>query len=199
MSSTIRLEVPGALYHLNANAVDKAALFRDDVDRLTFLRLLEQELVRSSWTLLSYTLMTTHYHVLVKIEETLSSGFQHLQSRYARLFNRRHERRGVVWQKRFHDELVESDAHLLEVVRYIALNAPRARICDKPEEWPWCSYAASIGLAPPDPLVDEDELLGIFGTKRAEARRRLRAYVEEPDPRKRRRQTPVRRASDAQE
>jgi REP element-mobilizing transposase RayT len=200
MSNNLRIEVAGAYYHVNANALDGMQLFRDEGDRIMFLELLASERLRSSWTILAYTLMTTHYHLLMKLNElTLSSGFQHLHSAYARIYNRRHGRRGVVWQKRFHDELIDSDSHLLEVVRYVALNAPRAQMCDAPEAWSWCSYGASIGRYAADPLVDDDELLGLFGGSTREARRRLQRFVGERDPRERRRQTRVRRRSDAEQ
>ena len=117
---------------------------------------------------------------------TLSSGFQRLNADYARTFNRTHRRRGALWQRRFHDPLIESDAHLLEVVRYIALNATRAGLCDRPEDHLWGSYGAAIGEFPPDPLVAEDELLSLFATTSERARQRLREFVEERDPRMRR-------------
>lgn len=192
------MEEPGATYHINANSLDGMSLFRDDVDRERFYNLLADEIEESKWTLLEYTMMTTHYHLLLKIEKcTLSSGFKRLQSRYARGYNKRHERRGVVWMQRYHDELIESDRHLYETVRYIALNAPRARMVDAPEDWPWCSYGSAIGVYSADPIVNEKELLGLFAGDPAVARRRLRAFVEEKDPRVRWRQTRVRRASDA--
>jgi putative transposase len=196
--SNVRLESPGATYHLNANAVDGMHLFRDDVDRLAYLELLIDQARRSRWTVLTYTLMSTHFHALLTLQEcTLSSGFQRLQSVYARRFNRRHRRRGVLWQKRFHHELVECERHLYEAVRYDALNAPRAKLCDAAEDWPWSFYGAAIGVRGRDPLIDEEELLAHFGGGGDAARRRLRWYVEESDPRERWRQTQVRQASDA--
>jgi putative transposase len=197
VSNNVRIELPGAHYHVTGNALEGMSLFRDEVDRETLLALLAKELLRSSWTLLSYSLMTTHYHLLLRLNETtLSSGFQHLHSAYARGYNRRHARRGVVWQRRFHAELIDSDSHLFETIRYVALNAPRAKICGAPEEWPWCSYGASIGCHEADPLIDERELLRLFGSDPRVARRRLRSFVQETDPRERLRQTSVRRRSD---
>jgi REP element-mobilizing transposase RayT len=199
VSTTIRLEEPGASYHVNANALDGLLLYRDEVDRLQFFDLFAEEVERSEWTILEYSLMTTHYHILLTLNKcTLSSGFQRLQSRYARAYNRRHGRRGVVWQKRFHDELIESERHLFETIRYIALNAPRARMTETAEDWPWCSYGAAIGVHAGDPLVDEPALLSLFNRSVTKARSALQAYVEEKDPRVRWRQTRVRRASDAQ-
>jgi REP element-mobilizing transposase RayT len=196
---TIRIEEPGMTYHINANALDGMSLFRDDVEREHFYDLLADQIADSEWTLLEYTFMTTHYHLLLRIEKcTLSSGFKRLHSRYARMYNKRHDRRGVVWMQRFHDELIESERHLFESVRYIALNAPRARMVEAPESWPWCSYGSAIGAYPADPIVNEKELLSLFGRDPAAARRRLREFVEEKDPRVRWRQTRVRRSSDAE-
>jgi hypothetical protein len=105
----------------------------------------------------------------------------------------------VVWQERFHDEMVETESHLYETVRYVALNAPRARMVDAPEDWAWCSYGAAIGVHAPDPLVDERALLELFSPDVERARRELQAYVEEKDPRARWRQSRLRGSSDAQQ
>jgi len=187
-----RVQQVGAIYHVNGKAVDGAKLFRDDSDRWSFLSLLGGEAVRSDWCVLGYSLLTTHYHLILKLRKlTLSTGFQRLNSIYARSFNLRHGRRGALWQRRFFDSIVETDDHLYETIRYVALNAPRANMCHAPEQWPWANYGAAIGLTPPDALVDERELLRLFDTRPDRARRVLQAMVEESDPRYRSRQTRV--------
>jgi REP element-mobilizing transposase RayT len=179
-----RIEVVGATYHVNSKAVHGVDLFVDESDRLLFLRLLRSQARKSEWSILAYSLMTTHFHVLVRLnKETLSSGFHRFNSIYARLYNRRHGRRGALWQRRYHDVMIETEPHLYEVIRYIAWNAPRAGLCDTPEAWPWCGYGAAIGAKINDPLVNEDELLGLFGARPEEARKWLRDFVEQADPR----------------
>lgn len=185
-----RIQNIGSTYHVNGKAVDGAKLFTDESDRLLFLRMLSEQAQKSDWCILGYTLMTNHYHLLLKLRKlTLSSGFQRFNSIYARAYNRRQGRRGALWQSRFWDSITETEGHFYETVRYIAYNAPRASLCVRPEDWPWCSYGAAVGLAPRDDLIDEKELLGFFGARLDVARRRLRAYVEEADPRTRFRQT----------
>jgi REP element-mobilizing transposase RayT len=187
-----RIEVVGSYYHVNSKSVDGAKLFKSEEDRLAFLRLLDTEVRRSGWQCLAYCLMSTHYHLLLRLRKcTLSSGMQHLNGCYARAFNRTHGRRGALFQRRYFDRLIETNSHLLEATRYIARNAPRAGLSPAPEDYFWCSYGATVVGDAPDPLIDEDELLGLFGMGREEARRNLRAFVDEPDPRKRRSQTPL--------
>jgi len=64
------------------------------------------------------------------------------------------------------------------------------------EDWPWCSYGAAIGFHPPDPIVDEEALLGLFSPRPAVGRKHLRRFVEEVNPRERWRQTQLRRGSE---
>src|ERR1700748_1573066 len=102
-----RIEIVGATYHVNSNAVDGVKLFVNDDDRVTFLRMLRAETRRSEWSVLAYSLMRTHFHVLLTIKKpTLSSGFQRLKSLYAREYNRIYGRRGALWQRRFYDAIV---------------------------------------------------------------------------------------------
>jgi putative transposase len=182
-----RIEIAGETYHVTQHGVDDHRIYRDDVDRETFLRFLREELTRSSWTCLAYTLMSTHYHLLIRLDETsLSSGFQRLNGRYAQAFNHRHGRRGHFFERRFRDVMVESDSHFCECIRYIHLNAPRANMCEVPEDHVWCDYASTMGLVARDPIVDPRAALDVFGDRLEVARRRYAEYVAEADPRVRR-------------
>ena len=200
MSNGYRIEIVGGIYHVNTKAVDGVKGFPDFRHRQKFMDLFSEESERSCWTCLGYAVVGTHYHVIVRLEElTLSSGFRRLNSRYARWFNSNHSRRGAFWQRRFHDTLVETDSHLLELQRYLAYNAPRANLVDAPEDWPYCHYGSLIGVHGPDPYVDENEILALMGRDRERARLRFREFIEERDPRMRRRQALLRLGSDAKE
>ncbi len=164
-------------------------MFRDDVDKDAAVRLLREEVAHSRWTCLAYVIMLTHYHLLLRLDEaTLSSGFFRLNLRYARYYNRRYDRRGHVFERRFDARIVEGEADELETARYIALNPPRANMCALPEEYGWSSYGSIIGLYPRDPIVDLDAALAPVGGSRAAYRR----FVEEGDPRRRRGQVRTR-------
>jgi REP element-mobilizing transposase RayT len=175
------------VYHVNIKAVSGVRAFPDTYHRSRFLDFLAEEVAKSDWICLGYTVLGTHFHVLIELADlTLSSGFQRLNSRYSRWFNRKHGRTGALWQARFYDVLIESDFQLLEAERYVALNAVRAGLAERPEDWPFCHYGALVGVHPPDPLVDEAAILRLLGRNRSQARLRLHAYVEEVDVRVRR-------------
>jgi hypothetical protein len=98
--------------------------------------------------------------------------------RYARWFNRRYRLRGHVFGGRYHARLVADAPHGLEVSRYIPLNPVAAGLCSRPEEWPWSSYAATIGLVPVPSFLRPGVMLEQFGDEPL-ARRRYRQFVED--------------------
>jgi putative transposase len=175
-----RIEVPDGVYHVNANAIHGTGLFLDDLDRRRWLRLLAAVVDRFWWECCAYCLLSTHYHLVIRIRElTLARGMQYLNARHAECFNRRHERRGHVFGARYHSTLIEKESHALEVCRYLPLNPVRAGLCNSPESWPWSSLAATVGLAEPPPFLRPEWVLGLFGTSPGTARLRYRAFVED--------------------
>jgi REP element-mobilizing transposase RayT len=159
---------------------DGIAIFRDDDDRRLFLSLLEEEVARSRWILHDYCLMGNHYHLAIETPEcTLSIGMHHLLGRYVQRFNKRHGRRGHLFQERFKNVLVEEESYGLELSRYIALNPVRAGLVERPEQWAWSSYAAHAGLAKPPQWLALDPLLSQFGPDRASQQAAYREFVLE--------------------
>ena len=122
--------------------------------------------------------MGTHYHLLVETPEPdVSAGVQYLNGRYAQWFNLRHERAGHLFGARFHDELVQTDSHFLEVCRYIVRNPVRAGLCAHPLQWRWSSYGAIVGARPQPLFLTVNRLLELFAPDRAVARERYRLWV----------------------
>jgi REP element-mobilizing transposase RayT len=184
-----RIELPGLTYHVTTHGVDGLPLFRDPEDRDVAVSLLAEEVELSKWICVEYAIMTTHYHVVLTLTNlSLSSGFQRLNARYAQYYNGRYGRRGHVFEGRFRDKMIETDAHRLEVVRYVARNPTRANMCRLPQHYPWSAYGSIIGFAPADPVIDIRAALEPFDGSRSAYRR----FVEESDPRIRRGQAGAR-------
>jgi len=97
MARPLRLEYPGALYHVTSRGNARQRIFRDDRDRETFLELLGQVIKRFGWLCHGYCLMENHYHLLIETPlANLSAGMRHLNGLYTQRYNLRHRTVGHV-------------------------------------------------------------------------------------------------------
>jgi putative transposase len=171
---------PDGIYHLTSRGNDRRTIYRDDLDRHAFLKRLAAIALKHRWTALAYCLMTNHYHLVVAAPQGgISDGMQELNGGYSRRTNGRYGRTGHLFQNRFSAAAISRDAHLLETCRYVVLNPVRAKICERPEEWPWSSYAACAGLRLAPRFLAVDDLLGLFSAHPPAARRIYTAFVAE--------------------
>jgi REP element-mobilizing transposase RayT len=164
MARPLRIEYENAIWHVTSCGNEQKDIYRDDADREYFLLLLSQTVIRFGWHLMSWVLMSNHYHLLFQTPQTnLSKGMQWLNGRFAQYFNRRYNRRGHLFQGRFHGALVERESYLLNVARYVVLNPVRAGMVSHPAEWQWSSYRQTAGLEQPDSWLAIGDLLETFG------------------------------------
>ncbi|HEY7149379.1 MAG TPA: transposase [Gaiellaceae bacterium] len=183
MPRTPRLQVGGCVYHVTSRGVARQDIYRDDRDRRQFLRLLDEVVARHDWACHAFVLMSTHYHLVVRTANPdLARGMQRLNSCYAQHFNRRHGYTGHRFERRYHSVLVETDAHAIELFRYLALNPVRAGICSDPGEWPWSSYSALLRSSTVPHCLSRDWLLTYFGGESRRAVRRLQSFVRDVSP-----------------
>jgi REP element-mobilizing transposase RayT len=177
-----RRDTGEGIFHVYTHAVWAApALFRDDVDRLTFLRELARATAKIEWTCLAYCLMGTHYHLLLDVSEgVLPRGMHALNFRYACSFNSRHESKGHVQMARYGSRRIAGAEDLRRTYKYVARNPVKALLCRDPADWPWSSYRALLGLATPQPFVDPTKVVRCFGDPRDLAIAALRQYVDVP-------------------
>ena len=180
MARQLRLEFPGALYHLTARGNAREAIYRDDVDRELFLALLGREIEQQGWQCYAYCLMDNHYHLLIETPEpNLSRGMRRLNQVYTQAYNRRHGRIGHVLQGRFKSIVVDKDPYLLELSRYIVLNPVRAGMTTSVRAWAWSSYQATAGFVSPPAWLQVTAVLQLFGSSVPEAQRAYRKFVAE--------------------
>jgi len=174
------MEVPGTTYHVTARGNGGMPIFGDDFDRIRLLDLIARATHRHHWRCLAYCLMDNHYHLVVQTPEpNLSSGMRVIQTRYAKHFNCRHDRRGHLFGDRFHDRRVDGEGHLLSAAVYTVLNPVRAGIVEQPQEWQWTSYRATAGLEEPSGFLDLELLLGLLSPARDRAQAMYREMVVE--------------------
>ena len=161
MARPLRIEFPGAVYHVTSRGDRREPIFVDDEDRQGLLGVVAQALSRFDAEALSYCLMGNHYHfVLHTRQANLSLLMRHINGVYTQTFNRRHDKVGHLFQGRFKAILVDRDAYLLEVCRYVDLNPVRARLVSKPEAWAWSSYRTHVGQTPAPDWLDTEGLHG---------------------------------------
>jgi REP element-mobilizing transposase RayT len=146
-------------------------VFSDDHDRIAFLTELSEAAVATALEVHAYCLMRNHYHLLLRSREgRLSDGMQRLSSRYTHRFNVRASRDGALFRGRFTAMTCDSDAHVLQALRYIHLNPVEAGLVSSAEDWRWSSAIAYagvrlMGLTPTGALpgLVTNELLSWFG------------------------------------
>ena len=177
-----RLLFPGALYHVIARGNQRQRTFQVPGDHHKYLKLLGSELAGREMRLYAYCLMPNHLHLLMEQagEYPLSRYMQRLHTAYTQYFNRKHRKVGHLFQGRYKAILVNRDAYLLELVRYIHLNPTRAKLEEKPGQYPWTSHFQYLGKVK-DPLapVETATVLGMFARKRKAAIRQYLKFVME--------------------
>lgn len=154
-------------------------MFVDDFDRSDFCNRLARTIAKWLWICHAFCLMTTHYHLLVEVDEdALQPGMRYLNATYAQEFNRRHGRSGHLKGSPYGATPVETEGHFLSCVRYLARNPVEAGLCEHPSEWIWGSYRGAAGYDAGFSFVRDEVVLAYFHDDCAKAQRLLREFVE---------------------
>jgi REP element-mobilizing transposase RayT len=182
MARPLRVEYPGAYYHVINRGNNQEKIFLNDRDKEKFLEYLAKANQRFSIIFHTYCLMSNHFHLLVETQEpNLSMAMQWINVSYATYFNRKRGRHGHLFQGRFKAILIDADEYLKHLSRYIHLNPVRAKMVPTPSEYQWSSYPAFIGELEAAPFLETDWLLSNFGKSKKKARRNYKDFVEGAD------------------
>jgi putative transposase len=142
----------------------RMAIFLEDADYQFFVNLLADVVEDYDLECWNYCAMPNHYHATLRpTRPNLSEAVRRLNGVYGQWWNKRHARVGHVFQGRFKDQIVQADGYLLALCRYVALNPVRAGLTRHAEEWPWSSYAATVGIRAAPPFLAVESLLRQFG------------------------------------
>lgn len=180
MARSLRIQYPGAYYHVTSRGNEQKDVFKSRKDRERFLSYLESATERYGARIHCYCLMSNHYHLFMETPEgNLSQIMRHINGAYTTYFNVKRRRAGHLFQGRYKAILVEVDRHAKELSRYIHLNPVRADMVARPEEHAWSSYRALVGQGATPKWLRRDLILGYFGPNLTSAQQRYRNFVED--------------------
>ncbi len=180
MARPLRIEYPGAFYHIISRGNAWEDIFVGGTDKAKFTEYLEKASQRFSIVVHSYCLMRNHYHLLIETPHpNLSKAIQWLNVSYALYHNKKRERHGHLFQGRFRSILIGGDEYLMELSRYIHLNPVRAHILEDPALYKWSSYAAFIGKERAPKWLETGRLLAYFGSDKKKSTEKYREFVED--------------------
>lgn len=171
-----RVWYPGAIYHIMCRGNHRHEIFRDDEDRHVYLENLLWAKRSYGCHILSYCLMTNHVHVQVETSDyPIWKMMKQLNMMYAIFFNKKYNFVGHLFQGRYRDEVIDTDAYNIEISRYIHLNPVVARMVDAPLDYPWSSYQNYMGERK-DNIVHTEKILRYFP---GNSKLRYQKYVEQ--------------------
>lgn len=180
MSRPLRIQYPGALYHVMSRGNAYQDIYLNDLDRRVFLQNLEQCIASHNLICHAYCLMGNHYHLLLETPDgNLSAAMRDINGNYTQRFNARHKRIGHVLQGRYKVFVVEKNLYLLEVARYIVNNPVAAKLVEHPKDWKWSSYRATAGLIQIPQWLKSHFLLSLFSKQKIEAQKLYQRFVKE--------------------
>lgn len=180
MARPLRIEFAGALYHITSRGDGQDEIFLGGEDRDLWLNILGHICERFNWVVHAYCQMGNHYHILIETPDgNLSKGMRQLNGVYTQRFNRIHHRVGHVFQGRYKAILVQKDAYLLELSRYIVLNPVRAHMVRSARDWPWSNYRATAGMTTAPNWLETDWILAAFAERKKEAQTAYRRFVSD--------------------
>ena len=163
MPRPLRIQFPGAFYHVYNRGVEKRPIVRDDRDRRTFMQLLSESVKKYRLRLFAYCLMDNHFHLFFQItEKNLSEAMWKLLAQFVSYINLRYDRVGPLFQGRFRSRLVQTDLYAHVLARYIHQNPAEAGRVERLEDFSWSSYPCYLGKIPKWDWLETEWLLKQF-------------------------------------
>ncbi len=179
MPRQLRIEFPGAFYHVYSRGNQKQPIFLSDEDRFYFLKILREANERLGAVFHIYCLMSNHYHLTLETPEGNLSQIMHfINTAYTVYLNKKRGRCGHLFQGRFKAILVQTDVYARTLATYIHSNPVRQRIVDRPEEYPWSSCRDYYGKRVPPAWLETSVVLGAFGNSIEAMRLDHERYLE---------------------
>ena len=181
MPRKARIDAPGALHHIICRGIERRKIFKDDIDRNSFVDRLGRILSETQTPCFAWALIPNHFHLLLRTANVpITTVMRRLLTGHAVSFNLRHRRCGHLFQNRYKSILCQEDLYLMELVRYIHLNPLRAELVSNMAEldrYPYCGHSALTG-SKKNPWQHVDDVLYFFGKRLPTCRKKYHNFVE---------------------
>ncbi len=182
MPRQARLDAPGLLYHVIGRGIERNKIYSDDRDRLEFLDRLGEVAIDTSTPIYAFALIPNHFHLLMRRGGApLSRVMQRILTGYALYFNRKHHRRGHLFQNRYKSIVCQEEPYFLELIRYIHLNPIRAGLVSSVEhlkDYHFSGHSFLIGKRKAQ-WFDRLEVMGRFANTEAKANQAYVAFLND--------------------
>jgi putative transposase len=178
MARPLRMEYEGAFYHVTARGNERRRIYYGKADYEKFKTYLEEAQEKYGYLLHCYVLMTNHYHLIIETPMgNLSSVMHYINGSYTNYINIKKRRSGHLFQGRYKAILIDRDRYLLELSRYLHLNPVRAKLVERPEDYPYSSYSAYISKEKNE-IVSPDLILGMVSKTKKDAISKYKDFVD---------------------
>ncbi|HIJ89295.1 MAG: transposase [Desulfobulbaceae bacterium] len=183
MSRPLRIEYPGAWYHVMNRGRRKEKIFTNQEDYESFGQVLMETAEAWNLKVSAYCLMSNHYHLLLQTPDgNISRCMRHINGVYTQRFNRAHKKDGQLFRGRYKSVLVEEDSHLLEVMRYIHRNPLSAGIAKRLDDYPFSSHHGYLSSAKEWDWLCKDFLFEMLSTVKEQGRAAYLDFVSQAEP-----------------
>ena len=181
MPRQARIDYPGALHHVIVRGIEGKYIFKEDYDKEELYSRLKDILEKSNLQIYAWGIMSNHFHLAIQTGKTgLSEFMRQLLTGYAINYNRRHKRRGYLFQNRYKSLVCDQDEYLLPLIRYIHLNPVKAKMITygRLRNYKWTGHK-ELMEGKEKGLIERDEVLGFFGRAEGKAKSAYEEFVKE--------------------
>ena len=182
MSRPLRIQYPGAWYHVMNRGRRGERIFEDKTDYKAFIEVIKESAEIWTLTIAAYCLMPNHYHLLIQTPDAnISRAMRHINGVYTQRFNRRHSCDGQLLRGRYRAILVEADTYLLQLVRYIHRNPYRAGLVERIDSYPWSSHRGYLSNEEKWNWLQKTIILAMLSDQANQQRKTYRHFISQDD------------------
>jgi len=183
MARPLRIEYPGAWYHVMNRGRRKEPIFFKDSDCKTFLDILKEVSRMFGVEIHAFALIPNHYHILIRTPlGNISRAMRHINGVYTQKINLKYKMDGSLFRGRFKSILIDKEEYLLELVRYIHRNPFKSGLEKRIGEYKWCSHRSYMDEKDKPEWLIVKEILESFSKYEKEAKKELKAFVNKKTP-----------------